>query len=75
MVTVGEAVPLWDGVAPGSETWMREERALALPPPADMTMLRNVFRPTLTPVLPDAPMAAGTGVVVCPGGRVLDVGD
>jgi acetyl esterase/lipase len=71
MVTVGEAVPLWDGVAPGSETWTREERALALPPPADMTMLRNVFRPTLTPVLPDAPMAAGTGVVVCPGGGYL----
>ena len=31
-------------------------------------MLRNVVRPTLTPILPDRSIATGTGVLVCPGG-------
>jgi hypothetical protein len=68
MVAVGEAVALWDGVAPGSETWNREERECTLPPLPDVALLRNVVRPTLTPVLPDPSLATGTGVVVCPGG-------
>lgn len=36
--------------------------------PPRRLMLRNVTRPTLTPVLPDPATATGLGVVVCPGG-------
>jgi acetyl esterase/lipase len=67
-VAVEEAVPLWDGVPPGSEDWKRQERELRIPAPVNATMLQNVVCPTLTPVLPDPSVATGTGVLVCPGG-------
>lgn len=65
MTDVGEELPLWDGVAPGSEDWTIEERQEETP---HTTVVRNVVRPTLTPVLPDPAAATGTGVLVCPGG-------
>ena len=74
MAVRGEPIPLWDGDAPGSEAWDREERAWTMPPPPtwseseDLTMLCNVVRPTITPVLPEIAAASGTGVLVCPGG-------
>jgi acetyl esterase/lipase len=70
-VTVGQAVSLWEGVAPGSETWNQEEREWTLPSPADIPMLWNVVQPTLTPVLPDPAIATGTGVLVIPGGAYI----
>ena len=70
-MTVGQAVPLWEGVAPGSETWNQEEREWTLPSPADIPMLWNVVQPTLTPVLPDPAIATGTGVLVIPGGAYI----
>lgn len=71
MTSTGEAVPLWEGVAPGSETWNQEERAWAIPSPLDLSTLWNVVQPTLTPVLPDPAVATGTGVVVVPGGAYI----
>jgi hypothetical protein len=68
MAEVLGELPLWEGVPPGSESWDRQEQAWTLPPPVDVAMVRNVVRPSLTPVLPDAPLATGTGIVVCPGG-------
>jgi acetyl esterase/lipase len=68
MPKVLDTLSLWPGVPPGSEDWDREEQEWTLPPPNDVTMVRNVVHPTLTPVLPDDPVAAQTGVVVCPGG-------
>ena len=70
-MTVGQAVPLWEGVAPGSETWNQKEREWTLPSPADIPMLWNVVQPTLTPVLPDPAIATGTGVLVIPGGAYI----
>jgi acetyl esterase/lipase len=67
-VATEEAVRLWDGVAPGSQEWNREERELRIPAPVSVTMIHNVVCPTLTPVLPDPSVATGTAVVVCPGG-------
>jgi acetyl esterase/lipase len=71
MASVLSELALWEGVPPGSESWDREEQDWKLPPPVDVTMVRNVVRPTLTPVLPDASLATGTGIVVCPGGGYL----
>ena len=66
---VREAVPLWEGVAPGSEGWTWQERSLKLAAPStEYAFLLNVVQPTLTPVLPDPAAATGAAVVVCPGG-------
>jgi acetyl esterase/lipase len=71
MTTVGEgllpAVPLWVGVAPGSEGWTQEETT-STDPATGTLALGNVVAPSLTPVLPPAGTANGTSVVVCPGG-------
>jgi acetyl esterase/lipase len=57
-----EAVRLWDGVAPGSASWVHEEMIGA------GGMVRNVVVPTLTPVLPDQP--TDRAVIVAPGGAL-----
>jgi acetyl esterase/lipase len=44
---------------PAPPTWSESE---------DLTMLCNVARPTITPVLPELAAACDTGVLVCPGG-------
>lgn len=56
------AVPLWSQGAPGSEGRSAE--------PEEITgeNVCNVHRPTLTPFIPDAEKATGTGVIICPGG-------
>src|SRR5262245_15026819 len=68
MTAAHEAIPLWGGVAPGSEGWQQVERVVEVPPPLDFTAVMNVVRPTLTPILPDPATATGPGVLVCPGG-------
>jgi len=62
-----KTIPLYDGPAPGSESWHQEEKELrqnAWQTP----IVYNVTRPTLTPVLP--PISAGPrpAIIVCPGG-------
>lgn len=59
------AIPLYDGAAPGSENASQKEvwtRA------GWQTWARNVVRPTLEPVLPPKGKANGTAVIVVPGG-------
>ncbi|MGI6368507.1 MAG: alpha/beta hydrolase [Anaerolineae bacterium] len=57
-------IPLWEGVAPGSETWTYSEEYGDLG--HSMRGVRNIARPTLTPFLPKDPV--GTAIVVAPGG-------
>lgn len=60
------AIPLYGDKTPGStasESWVR----VAGSPP----MVRNVTRPTLTPVLPNPAKATGAAVVVAPGGAFM----
>ncbi len=57
-------IPLWDGVAPGSEDWQQVEGEGLID--GRLRVVRNVVRPTLTPFLPEAP--TGTAVIVAPGG-------
>ena len=64
-----EVVPVWPGVAPGSENWTQKEETTHLPPQAaGGPLVRNVTCPTLTVYRPDPSVATGTGVIVCPGG-------
>jgi acetyl esterase/lipase len=61
-----KVIPIWPGVAPGSEGWTQKEvefRGLD-----GKRTVRNVTTPTLTAFLPDPATATGAAVVVCPGG-------
>ncbi len=62
-----QVIPLWPGVAPGTESWTWHERTLYSAAFHTRVVL-NVTRPTLTVYLPEASKANGTAVVVCPGG-------
>ena len=64
-----KVVPVWNGVAPGSENWTQKEETVALAQIAGGSpLVRNVTQPTLTAFLPDPSVATGTGIIVCPGG-------
>lgn len=62
------AIPLYSGVAPGSETSKQVELWDEI---MNERIVRNVTRPTLTPFLPEAGKANGTAVVVAPGGAFM----
>jgi acetyl esterase/lipase len=59
---VPQAVPLWLKGAPGSESRVSEAEEVA------GANVCNVHNPTLTPYVPEADKATGTGVIICPGG-------
>jgi acetyl esterase/lipase len=59
------AIPLYAGVAPGSEGARQVEVWTHM---LNQKMVRNVTRPTLTPVLPKRGKANGAAVLVIPGG-------
>jgi dienelactone hydrolase len=74
-----QVIPVWPGVAPGSEAWDYPEvheqvdgpkRAI----PRKMELIRNVSRPTLTVFLADPAKANGTAIIVCPGGGFAFLG-
>jgi acetyl esterase/lipase len=62
-----KVIPLWPGAAPGSESWSWEEKEVVGPQDA-IRRVSNVVRPQLIAFLPEAALATGTAVVVCPGG-------
>jgi acetyl esterase/lipase len=66
----GLVVPLYAGVAPGSESWKQQEREI-VDAQSNQRMVVNVVRPTLTVVPADPAKANGTGVVICPGGGFI----
>lgn len=59
------AIPLYPGVAPGSESATQVETWAQAP---GDRVARNVVRPTLVPVLPAKGKATGAAVIVVPGG-------
>ena len=61
-----EEIPLWSGVAPGSEGYELEETYEARG--TDNGWVTQVSRPTLTVYFPEEEKRVGTGVVICPGG-------
>jgi acetyl esterase/lipase len=61
-----QTLKIWNGVAPGSETWTQKEQVIENTPVG--TVVLNVVTPTLTAYLPERSKATGTGVIVAPGG-------
>ncbi|MDO3644755.1 GDSL-type esterase/lipase family protein [Mucilaginibacter sp. L3T2-6] len=59
-----KVIELYNGAAPGSESWAYNEKETTSPYRAAY----NVSHPTLTAYLPDPAIATGTGVIICPGG-------
>jgi acetyl esterase/lipase len=79
MVQTLEPIRLWDGAAPGSESWNVPENLWQMPNPlipdyGTMDFAWNVSEPTLTPFLPDPGSATGAAVMVCPGGGYFTLG-
>ncbi|WP_454759646.1 alpha/beta hydrolase [Caulobacter segnis] len=62
------AIPLYAGVAPGSEGATQVEHWNVL---MGGRAIRNVTRPTLTPFLPAKDKATGAAVIVVPGGAYM----
>ncbi len=62
-VKAQQVIPLYNGTAPGSETWNWQEQEIQV----DYgTVIMAVSRPTLTAFVPDHPN--GTAVIIAPGG-------
>jgi acetyl esterase/lipase len=69
------AIPLWNGVAPGSEGHDSPEKnsiehvpATTNNPEISFAIVENVNSPSITPFLPEKGKATGVGVIVIPGG-------
>jgi acetyl esterase/lipase len=60
-------VTLYDGVAPGSETWERKEQSKTNAQ-GKLEYVFNVVKPTLTVFQPETAKANGTAAIICPGG-------
>ena len=58
-------IPLYSGVAPGSENWKYPERAAGTP---ELPQAQNVVRPVLLYYPADKFNAVGTAMIVAPGG-------
>jgi acetyl esterase/lipase len=65
-----ETIPLWPGVAPGSESWTWSEQQ-PTSPTEPLRFIHNVVRPTITLFRPQK--ANGTAVLVIPGGGFQSV--
>ena len=64
-----QTVPIWNGIAPGSQTWTQQESIVQGTPLG--TVAFNVVTPTVTAYLPDPKKATGTGVIIAPGGACI----
>ncbi len=60
-------VPIWPGVAPGSQNAQQTEKTTPFPN-GKFVVTRNVVQPTLTVYLPEPALVTGIGVIVAPGG-------
>ena len=69
-----DPVRLWPAGAPGSEARMKEPEKVDEGP--GKCNVSNVHHPSITPFLPEADKAAGTAIIIAPGGghRVLCLG-
>ncbi len=62
-------IPLYSGIAPGSENAQQKE--VTFVNPDKQTRIRNVTQPTLTAYLPERDKANGTAIIVAPGGAFV----
>ena len=59
-------IPLYEGVAPGSESWDWEENTTESP--SGLPIVQNVVKPVLMYYPPDPGTDVGTAMVIAPGG-------
>lgn len=70
-----QVVPIYKGVAPGSENWTQKEvKFVVKTPVAPDTVFENVVTPKLAIFQPESGKANGTAVVICPGGGFRGLG-
>ncbi len=71
-----KVIQLYNGPAPGSESWNWEEKTFFVKTPLNANVAYNVTRPTLTIYSPDTATVNGSAIIVFPGGgfRVLNIG-
>ncbi|TMI86074.1 MAG: G-D-S-L family lipolytic protein, partial [Bacteroidetes bacterium] len=62
-----KVIQLYSGPAPGSENWNWDEKVNEKNM-WNTKVVYNVSHPTLTVFTPDASVANGTAVIICPGG-------
>jgi acetyl esterase/lipase len=67
-IELKDAIPLYKGVAPGSENDKQKEKWGKV---RDDYVARNVTSPTLTPFLPAKDKATGAAVIIAPGGGFM----
>ena len=68
-VRAQSTIPLYSGVAPGSEKWTLPETVVTLGEPIPLgAVITNVSQPTLTVFRPDRATHSNTAVIVAPGG-------
>ena len=60
-------IPLYEGKAPGSESWNWEQKETSNNP-YKVRVAYNIVTPTLTVYLPSQASSIGTGIIVAPGG-------
>ena len=60
-----KVIPLYPGVAPGSESWNWDEAVMEMGP---VKFAYNISKPSLTVFQADPKIASGKAFVVCPGG-------
>jgi hypothetical protein len=61
-----KTIRLYDGPAPGSESWTHKEQQLGAPGMDQLTF--NVVNPSLTVFPAEPDKRNGTAVIICPGG-------
>jgi hypothetical protein len=61
-------IPVWPGIASGSEDWTFSERVTE--GPGGSKVYSNVVNPTLTIYLPEKAKANGVALILCPGGAM-----
>lgn len=61
-------IPIYSGIAPGSETWNWTEGKTDKSNPMKLAFTYNVTKPTLIPFYPDPGKANGSAVIICMGG-------
>lgn len=65
----GVPIALWEGAAPGSESWTHEEQVDSMSfLSGGRPLLRNVVHPRITPYLPDG--ETDRAVIIAPGGAL-----
>ena len=66
VLLLAQAIPIWPGQPPGTESWTQHEQIVPNTPIG--TVALDVTQPTITPFFPEQGRATGTAVIIAPGG-------